>query len=509
MKKFLLRYFGFLVAITAMSSQLSYAQSVSFSDPKFSDPIGASSFGYKGAAKSGSTYYAIAKSGLKFNQTHSFPDTILVKNVEIKLIDADRATDVQTVYKDTVFNLLDIEVSSLDAGKYKLQAKVDTSTKVGQKDTTYVFTGSTIIDIQKTPSADFLVGRTIKTIKGFTIEYYTHTGGYEKGWVLTIDGKSPDNLTNSGNTPIEQSSKLAIVNECNGVQWFKKEMDAKVIIYPDPTVPVAISSAHHQCIPFDVIGLEVSAGEGYMGSWTYQWYDNGSAITGATGLETNFSAAPSWSSVCAKEIDKHKVELEYMFTLETGETLLKNSIAFTVDVYRQPVRPDRIVLKGNGTSHTYIALFDNLSDENLRENNYVLNFGDGEYVGNTLDRYYSYSSAPVDPWVQTMWTYEDGFKTYSAILYPDNSSRVLTDISSVHSEEVSISTEGLNYEIFGSESCSIRISSADGKILKEEIVYLNSGHIADSLDVRGLPKGVYMVIYTCGSTQKTDIIYIR
>lgn len=509
MKKYLHRYIGAIAVFAAMSIQMANAQSVSFSEPKFSDPSGAASFGYKGAAKSGSTFYAIEKSDLSFNQNSSFPDTLLIKNVEIKLIDADKESEIKTVYKDSVFSKADIAVSSLSVGKYKLQARVSTSTKVGKKDTTYVFTGANIFDIQKTPSASFKVSGTIKTIKGFTIDYYSHSGGFENGWTFTIDGKSPDNLNNPGKEPIEQSSKLAIVNECNGVQWFKKEMDAKVIIYPDPTVPAAESSSYNQCTPSETVILKVSKGDGYLGSWKYQWYDNGNKISGATGLETIFSANPSWSNGYSKEVDSHKIELEYTFTLDTGETLLKNTVPFTVNVYKKPTMPSRIVLKGNGTSHTYIALFDYLSDNDLRDYDFAFKFGDGEAEHETLNRYFSFNATPGDPWVQTMWIYDDNFKTYSDVLYLDSSSRGTTDITSLQSEEISIVVEGLNYAVYGAKSCSIRILSAQGRLIKQEDVSLKSDHIEGSLDIEGLPTGIYMVTYTCDSLQKTSKIYIH
>lgn len=509
MKNHLYIYLWTFIVSTLFSVQYSFAQKVSFSDPKFTDPSDAASFGYKGAAKNGSTFYAIEKSGLTFSQSNSFPDTVNVTSVEIKLIDAEKESDLKTIYKDTVFSKSDIVVSSLSVGKYKLQAKVLTRTKVGKKDSTYVFTAGNIIDIQKTPSASFKVSNTIKTIKGFTIDYYSHSGGYESGWSFTIDGKSPDNLNNPGKEPIEQSSKLAIVNECNGVQWFYKEMDAKVTIYPDPTIPAAESSSFNQCNPSDIVRLKVSEGEGYMGKWKYQWYDNGNKISGATGLETSFSANPTWTKGYAKEVDTHKVELEYTFTLDTGETLLKNTVEFTVNIYKSPTKPSRLVLKGNGTSHTYIALFDFLSDDDLKNYDFAFKFGDGEIEHETLNRYYSYSSNPSAPWVQTMWIYEDNFKTYSSVLNMETNTRVPTDISSIHSDEINIISEGLNYRIFGSGQCSLRIYAIGGTIVKQENVSLESGYVEGTIDVEGLSSGVYIVTYTCGTVQKTSKIDIH
>ena len=88
---------------------------------------------------------------------------------------------------------------------------------------------------------------------------------------------------------------------------------------------------------------------------------------------------------------------------------------YVVDVYNQPLTPVQLMLKGNGTSRTFICL-SSLTDQQLAAYDYQFVFGytsgneDYEFEAPDHQRYVTLSSTGLSriDWVYAKWVYEDG-----------------------------------------------------------------------------------------------------
>lgn len=258
---------------------------------------------------------------------------------------------------------------------------------------------------------------------------------------VNVSGGYPDGLTftwgNAGNTVGDTNSlkvigrcignkksneyyTVRIVDVCDGVTIFDESYTFEVETWPRPASEVSVEtgSATDNLKIREGNRLELSSNPpagGYGDNWNYDWYLDG----------TKISSEPEMSHVMTMAAGTEMATSESVVTLTAtnvgpdgtvwGEAV---SVPVNITVYRRPLTPDRLLRKGDGTTHTLIAMAQ-YSDDELARLGYTFVYGytdaagEDHTVATTGKRYCRidkqvYDNIGYDKWCYCQWTYADG-----------------------------------------------------------------------------------------------------
>lgn len=235
-------------------------------------------------------------------------------------------------------------------------------------------------------------------------------------------------------TAIKKSNKfysIHVVDVCDGVTLLDETYQFEVETWPRPASDVTIEMAYNT----DNIKiregnmLELSAENpagGYADNWNFNWYLNGNKVSSEHEM--------SRVMTMAKGTEMGTEEAVVMLTASNigpdgtvwGEA---TSAPLNVTIYRRPLTPKQLLRKGDGTTHTVVAM-SQYADTELAPLGYAFVYGytdaDGEdhVVATTAKRYCRLDNAVFDnvgyeKWCYSQWTYADGSVVSSGKRYLD------------------------------------------------------------------------------------------
>lgn len=160
--------------------------------------------------------------------------------------------------------------------------------------------------------------------------------------------------------------------------------------------------------------------------WTFKWYADGSFVSSGQ----DFSRVMTMDSGREKAI--HEVALTVSATNVGPDGSVwgeANSAPFTVAVYRRPLTPVNLLRKGDGSTHTLIAM-SQYGDDDLERLGYTFVYGytdalgEDHIVATTAKRYCRidariFDDVNCDKWCYAQWQYGDGSVVTSGKRYLD------------------------------------------------------------------------------------------
>lgn len=259
--------------------------------------------------------------------------------------------------------------------------------------------------------------------------------------------------------------------------------------------------------------------------WVFKWIDNKDTIAtlrGQDGLSKTITAdlkKKRDEDKMSSGSSQYKVRCTNHCPGDSSIIWCDITISFkSVKIFRRPLQPTSFDIKGDGASNIYIAsgpkgvtIPSGSKDEisNYYKNkihNYQFVFGDDTFSSEpTSDRFYIYDSNPVNPWVITLWYYEDDhFYCYSDTVYLSKSrSNTRSGIG-----EYSIDFPHFTAEFEEPATVSVSIFDSYGALIKT-IVFDKKCSYDEDVDIAGLSEGVYVVLFDINGVKKSVKVVIR
>ncbi|MCH5239172.1 MAG: T9SS type A sorting domain-containing protein [Muribaculaceae bacterium] len=274
----------------------------------------------------------------------------------------------------------------------------------------------------------------------------------------------------------------------------------------------------------NLLNLSVTkASGGYENSWVYIWKSNGNDIGDSPDL-TTYATMPDGYS---REIYTNEFDVSIINYAPNGsEWASARLFANPVYVYRRPQTPSRMLKKGNGTSCTFIVMYDNVPDSTLTSQNYINVYGytdangiDHEISSTSLRYLSTYPSLYNDNsnrfWVYALWNYDDGSIVSSGLRYLDG--EVNEDFDASGFMGGNSRSPGNDYDMAGVEWIT---DSPDGSIQTAITVYnisgtclmkkvFENGSIVDFKTEFNLQPGIYLISVDSGNGTTTKKIRIQ
>ncbi len=160
------------------------------------------------------------------------------------------------------------------------------------------------------------------------------------------------------------------------------------------------------------IELNESPEDGFPGGWKYEWKQDDEKLPKG---EINQLSRSNPVSISGNK-DTQDVQFSYIVSNKCGDvTWLADTLTTTIRVYRKPKTPSKLEWKGNGTSNTLIATYDDNGE-------YKLVFGDGNQSYLVENERWttkvSHDSAK-SPFVYAIKEYDSGVRITSDACYID------------------------------------------------------------------------------------------
>lgn len=353
--------------------------------------------------------------------------------------------------------------------------------------------------------------RDIKTITGKPVNMAVYAeGGEPSGWSFTwskngevVSQSSELNIMaiNESETVIAETYRVKVENEIDKVVILSEIFDFVVQIYPaidenPDAFDIVISTgtdSSSKTREGNIISLSATAPNGgYPKGWEYVWSDTRGEIGEGEVVETIATMSPG----NAMAIEETTYSLELTNYGPDGDVWARFNSASKVEVYRRPQTPSQMLRKGNGTSHTFVAMMP-LSDSQLEQLDYNFVYGWTDSEGNdhiidVTDLRYCHADAQVYNnqsnkfWVYSIWNYQDGSVVSSGLCYLDGGVDETFDASVFDGSGVYKPTQS-----------SERIS-----------VYSIDGHYLGDNPSKLLP-GIYIIITNSNGVKNTQKIIIR
>ena len=295
--------------------------------------------------------------------------------------------------------------------------------------------------------------RDIKTMSGMPVNMAVYAeGGEPTGWsyVWTRNGEvvsqsSELNIIakNETGTVMADTYRVKVENEIDKVVILSEVFDFVVQVYPaisgfpgdggdgEDGNGITISTGNgtgNKTREGNTVTLSVATPKGgNPQGWEYVWSANDDEIGEGETIETVAAMSDGFSMA----VEECRYEVELTNFSPDGDIWGQFGAASTLDVYRRPETPLQLLRKGDGTSHTFIAMMP-VSDAQLEQLEYGLVYGYTDASGNdriidTTPLRYCRTSAEIynNPsnrfWVYSVWNYEDGSVISSGLRYLDGS----------------------------------------------------------------------------------------
>lgn len=353
--------------------------------------------------------------------------------------------------------------------------------------------------------------RDIFTLSGQPVNMAVYaTGGEPTGWsyVWTKNGevvsKSDElNITaiNDSETIIADTYRVKVENEIDKVVIFSEIFDFVVRIYPavetsandnDITISTGNNGSNKTREGNKVTLSVMTPKGGNPQGWEYVWSDPRGEIGEGETIET----VASMSSGNSMAIEQTAYTLKMTDYSPEGEVWAQFNLANTLDVYRRPETPSQMLRKGNGSSHTFIAMMP-VPDEQLGKLGYTLVYGWTDSDGNdhtieqTSLRYChtdaeTYNKPTNKFWVYSVWNYQDGSVVSSGRRYLDGSL-----------------DEDFDASVFDGSGVM-----KDGQTATRSAIYTINGHYLGT-DLSKLRPGIYIYTTETEGVKNTEKIIIK
>ena len=207
---------------------------------------------------------------------------------------------------------------------------------------------------------------------------------------------------------------------------------------------------------------------------------------------------------------------------------------YPIKIYRAPRTPAKLKRKGNGSSNTFVITFvDGVTDEILKENNYLYVFGYTDASGKDHDmamvdtRYYRMDDATGynDPtrkyWVYSLWNYSDGARVtsnkcilnegeiyFDGSYFGDVTRADMTAVSPCLSEEVNIRGSHIDAHFDKPVKVVVSVYSVRGGFIKEQVLGVKKDY-NERIVLNGLTPGMYLLHYAIGSQVKVEKVVVK
>ena len=353
--------------------------------------------------------------------------------------------------------------------------------------------------------------RDIFTLSGQPVNMAVYaTGGEPTSWsyVWTKNGevvsKSDElNITavNNSETIIADTYRVKVENEIDKVVIFSEIFDFVVRIYPAVETPandndIIISTGDNgsnKTREGNKVTLSVMTPKGgNPQGWEYVW----SGPRGEIGEGETIETVASMSSGNSMAIEQTAYTLKMTDYSPEGEVWAQFNLVNTLDVYRRPETPSQMLRKGNGSSHTFIAMMP-VPDEQLGKLGYTLVYGWTDSDGNdhtieqTSLRYChtdgeTYNKPTNKFWVYSVWNYQDGSVVSSGRRYLDGSL-----------------DEDFDASVFDGSGVM-----KDGQTGTRSAIYTINGHYLGT-DLSKLSPGIYIYTTETEGVKNTEKIIIK
>jgi len=349
----------------------------------------------------------------------------------------EQTTDKIVVWKSSDENIASVDANGVVRGLYSGVATITATAASGVSASCTV----TVFPRETAPITVTRSNEKIIIMDGESAEMSVNiTGGYPEGLIfawsnggntvgsansLTVVGRS------NGNKKSNEFYRVHVVDVCDGVTLLDETYQFEVETWPLPATDVAIETDS------DTDNLKIREGNllelsaenppgGYADNWGFDWYLDGTII----------SSEPEMSRLMTMYEDTEMATEKAVVTLIAsnigpdgtvwGEA---TSAPLNVTIYRRPLTPKQQLRKGDGTTHTVVAM-SQYADTDLARLGYTFVYGytdaDGEdhVVATTVKRYCRLDKAIFDnvdceKWCYSQWTYDDGSVVSSGKRYLD------------------------------------------------------------------------------------------
>lgn len=386
----------------------------------------------------------------------------------------------------------------------------------------------------------------------------TPTGGYTGpygGWAYSWrdNGNSVSNntssynvnVTNTGTYSQNYSYSVDSRNTMNGTLGSDTERSWYFTVWPEIVAPTTFTVYDETTQNNNVTKVRsgnylylspspatARGGYGNSGSnqnnWNYRWTENGSTVSYGTSSST-VAYTPATGG-------KNTSELVYSLSLTNpgpnGTPWYSRTFSYpAITVYEAPDAPTSLVKKGNGTTHTVIAMCD-INDSEIANRGIEFVFGYTAYDGAevampaTPERYYHFdSNYPSDNlWVYAQWTYTDGSivtsgkrylsgyldTSFDGSSYSGGSRGDLGGATDILADNDTLETNGRYFraELNNASDATVRIYNTSGNLVKV-LDYPTQTSFDETIDTDNLPTGVYFVEVTVGQYRAIKKIVIN
>lgn len=353
--------------------------------------------------------------------------------------------------------------------------------------------------------------RDIKTISGTPVNMAVYAqGGEPAGWSYewtkngtTVSETSELNITaiNDTETVIAETYRVKVENEIDKVVILSEVFDFVVQIYPaveltnddfEITISTGTGSSNKAREGNTITLSAATPSGGNPQGWEYEW----TSAQGPIGEGETIETIATMSAGESMEVESTNYEVTVTNYGPEGDTWAQFNTGATIEVYRRPATPLLLLKKGDGASHTFIAMMP-ISDAQMELLNYYLVYGWTDTDGNEniieqTNLRYCHTEADVYDntsnrfWVYSVWYYNDGSVVTSGRRYLDGSV----------DEDFDASTFDGNGVGQGQERKS------------RSAVFTIDGHYVGS-DLSKLQPGIYIRTSEVAGEVKTQKIYVR
>ena len=382
------------------------------------------------------------------------------------------------------------------------------------------------------------------------------TGGYPSGWSyswkegsINISGNASSNTvtaTNSSSSTnyIDKVYTLTAVNKIGDNVGSTTTLTYNARIWPAMKTPAnftisAMSTGNKVREGDRITCLVDQATGGYNNSWQYRWTRNGQGVaTGRSWYET--AQLQNSGSTMATEDVAYGLNISQNGPYD--HLWADKDYSTTIKVYRCPMMPDKVVRKGNGTTHTLIVMTGEDENTMLTARQYTYRFGytDNNGIDHMSEpvarRYFQmsqsdFSNSDGNIWAVAQWKYTDGETVTSGKRFVSgdydtsfNASSFVTPRRNyapfVEAEESGI--EDVACTAMGMVITGNRLRISFGAMTDVTVaVYDMSGHTLSSLSLpnqtqvdialglENLPRGMYVVEMRAGDKREVQKVVIR
>ena len=455
-------------------------------------------------------------------------------------ITPEQTTDKTVVWESSDDNIASVDASGLVTGLYSgvvtitatAASRVSTSCRV------------TVLPRETAPITVTRSEELMIIMDGETAEMSVSvTGGYPEGLSFTwSNGGNIVGTANSlrvvgrsnGNEKSNEFYSVRIVDVCDGVTLIDQIYQFEVETWPLPSSDVIIETGttgnNVKIREGNLLELSSDTPEGgYGDNWSFEWYLDGDKISTEPEMRHKMTMASGVEMATAEAVVTLSATNFGPDGTVWGEAI---SAPVNVTVYRRPLTPKQLLRKGDGTSHTLVAMAQ-YNDGELARLGYEFVYGytdatgEDHIVAATGKRYCRidenvFNNATCEKWCYSQWTYADGSVVTSGKRYLDG--RVDDDFDG---SDFSGNVRNINAIDFSDSNNWIQTSSRGVSIVTENEtdtkveIFTISGLEVTSIVIPGgeyssmefttsnVASGMYVVVVTSGGTRVAKKVLIK